>query len=655
MVSSTLAVAMNITLREVEGDAEIIVAEGRILLRVEHFEQRGGRIAVKAGAELVDLVEHHHGIARAGLADRLDDVARQRADIGAPMAADLRLVVHAAEAQAHEFAPGRARDALAERGLADARRSDEAEDRALAVGLELAHREIFEDAPLDLGQPVMILVQDAARFGDVDVVGVELRPGQIDEPIQIGADHAVFGGGLGHALEPLELLRRLILGLLRHARLFDRLAQLGDLDRFLVALAQLLLDVAQLLAQDVLALLRGQRLLRLLADLFRELEHLDALRKKRKHLVEPLADVDRLEHVLLFRRLGVDDAGDEIGKRGGRIQVFDRRRHFRGNVGQELDGFARTGPHEADARLDLGRHHLGEADLLDAGDQERKPGQLLDHAEAPHALHDGVMRPVGGGDVAQDLRRGAHPVQLLQRRLLDRRIDLQEHAERALVAHRALGRGDGRFAPDRQRQHDAGKQHELPHRQEDHAVGRERRVALALIERSALCLFCHGVRRYHRDCVRVRTRQPFTSTERPNSQPWSGSRMRRSKRPCGISKRWIAAPCTQAGSCRTPATRSTPRSSAISISWGSTPGSAATMVNSCSLSYTSTGGSQLTPAAGASPGWKKRRCNCSARSIIAQASAHIQFLGSAALMAPDLLAIGSSHPSLKHALARHSG
>jgi len=42
------------------------------------------------------------------------------------------------------------------------------------------------------------------------------------------------------------------------------------------------------------------------------------------------------------------------------------------------------------------------------------------------------------------------------------------------------------------------------------------------------------------------------------------------------------------------------------------------------------------PIHGASPGWKNRRCNCSARSIIAQASAHIQLLGSAAVIAPAL-------------------
>src|SRR5262245_55756069 len=113
------------------------------------------------------------------------------------MPSNLSLVMQAAEAQPHELAAGRPRDALPERGLAHARRPDEAKDRALALGIELAHREILEDAPLDLGKAIMVFVEDAAGFGNVDGVGVELRPRQLDEPIQIGADHAVLGSGLG--------------------------------------------------------------------------------------------------------------------------------------------------------------------------------------------------------------------------------------------------------------------------------------------------------------------------------------------------------------------------------------------------------------------------------------------------------------------------
>ena len=99
--------------RQVEGHAEVVVAEGAVLLRVQHLQHRRRGVALDAAPHLVDLVQHHHAVPRAGLADALDDVARQRADIGAPMAADLRLVVDAAERDAREGPPHGAGDGLA--------------------------------------------------------------------------------------------------------------------------------------------------------------------------------------------------------------------------------------------------------------------------------------------------------------------------------------------------------------------------------------------------------------------------------------------------------------------------------------------------------------------------------------------------------------
>src|SRR5262249_19560335 len=99
---------------QIERHAEVVVAERVVLLGIEHLEKRRGGIALDAAAELVDLVEHHDAVARAGLADALDDVAGQCADIGAAVAADLGLVVNAAEADADEFAGHRARDRLAQ-------------------------------------------------------------------------------------------------------------------------------------------------------------------------------------------------------------------------------------------------------------------------------------------------------------------------------------------------------------------------------------------------------------------------------------------------------------------------------------------------------------------------------------------------------------
>src|SRR5262245_29445854 len=135
---------------EIERHVEVVVAEGRVLLGIEHLLHGRRRIAVDARAHLVDLVQHRHAIACARLGDRLDDGAGQRADIGAPMAADLGLVVHAAQADARELAAHGAGDRLAQRGLAHAGRADKAQDRRLAFRRQLAHGEILDDALLDL-------------------------------------------------------------------------------------------------------------------------------------------------------------------------------------------------------------------------------------------------------------------------------------------------------------------------------------------------------------------------------------------------------------------------------------------------------------------------------------------------------------------------
>ena len=59
---------------------------------------------------VVDFVEHDHGIVAIGTANTLDDLPGQRANVIAAMAADLRLIVHAAQRDALELAPQGTRD-----------------------------------------------------------------------------------------------------------------------------------------------------------------------------------------------------------------------------------------------------------------------------------------------------------------------------------------------------------------------------------------------------------------------------------------------------------------------------------------------------------------------------------------------------------------
>ena len=87
------------------------------------------------------------------------------------MATNLRLVAHAAQRHAHVVAADGAGDRAAEAGLADARRSDEAEDRrAQAIAGQLAHGDVLEDALLDLLQSVVVFVEDARRLEQIEPV-----------------------------------------------------------------------------------------------------------------------------------------------------------------------------------------------------------------------------------------------------------------------------------------------------------------------------------------------------------------------------------------------------------------------------------------------------------------------------------------------------
>ena len=54
--------------REVERQVEVVVAEGGVLLGVEHLEHRARRVAAEVGAHLVDLVDHQDRVVRAGVA-----------------------------------------------------------------------------------------------------------------------------------------------------------------------------------------------------------------------------------------------------------------------------------------------------------------------------------------------------------------------------------------------------------------------------------------------------------------------------------------------------------------------------------------------------------------------------------------------------------
>ena len=109
----------------------------------------------------------------------------------------------------------------------------------------------------------------------------------------------------------------------------DRLLELRDLGRALVALAELLLDRAHLLAQQVLAVGVADRLLGALVDLARELQHLDALREELEQLVEARLAGRSVSSSDCFSSARTSiSAGDEVGELRRAVDVLERGAPF---------------------------------------------------------------------------------------------------------------------------------------------------------------------------------------------------------------------------------------------------------------------------------------------------------------------------------------
>ncbi len=399
-------------LAQVERHLEVVVLEGVVLLGVEDLEEGGRRVAPEVHPDLVDLVEHEDRVVRAGRLDVLDDPARKRADVGPAVAPDLGLVVDAAEAHPDELAAHRPGNALAERGLADAGRSDEGEDWAPDRGREYANGEVLEDPLLDLLEAEVVLVEDLRRFLDVVVVVGRDVPRQADEPVDVCPDDANLGRGGRDPAHPVDFLEGPGLDLLGHAGGLDLLTKLVDLGLLGVLLAELALDGFQLLAEDVLALGLVHLGLDLGLDPALELVNLDLVGEERRGELQALGDVDRLQQLLTLLGRHVRAVRGHVREeaRFGDVAGRDGRLGRHGCAG--LDVLLDLGLDRAHERLDLDVGRALILELLDDGADVRVGlGEAVD-ANPDLALDDRANRAVLELDHLGDLRHRADAEEL---------------------------------------------------------------------------------------------------------------------------------------------------------------------------------------------------------------------------------------------------
>jgi hypothetical protein len=82
---------------------------------------------------------------------------------------------------------------------------DQAQDGRLDLVDALLHREVFEDAVLDLLEAVVVFVEHVLGVAQVVLDLGLLAPGQAGQHVDVVAHHRRFGGHGRHQLELLEL------------------------------------------------------------------------------------------------------------------------------------------------------------------------------------------------------------------------------------------------------------------------------------------------------------------------------------------------------------------------------------------------------------------------------------------------------------------
>ena len=386
-----------------------MVAEGLVLLAVQHFEERRGRVAVRVLGQLVDLVEKQERIVDAGLREGCDDPPGHGSDVGFAVAADVGLVAHAAQRNAGVLAVGRAGDRGSDRGLAHAGRADEAEDLVLERGIPFLCGHEFHNALLDLFKSVVVFVQDLLHLFKADDALGRLAPRDFETGVEVARDHGRLGRAVGRFGKAIFFLVEFFLDLFWQVRLFDLFGVFFNVRAF----SELFFDDLDLFAQVVFALVAVHALVDLLPDdrfLFKDI---GLGGKDLKQSLGAGKGIEAFEDLELVFGAYDEVCGNEIGKIAGICIELCGREKILGISRQKLCVFFKRGKHFMDERLALDAAPVGERDrLAEQVGLHVVPGLTVGgHGRTHHAFGNDARGAFGRTDHLFDAHHTADPAE----------------------------------------------------------------------------------------------------------------------------------------------------------------------------------------------------------------------------------------------------
>ena len=359
-----------------------------------------------------------------------------------------------------------------QRGFSHAGRAHKAQDGPLAARHALLHRQIFHDAVLHLVQPEVVAVQNPPGLGEVPGHFGALAPRQGQQRLQISAGDAGLGGHRRHRRQAAQFLLALLARLLGHLRFFQALFQLLQFHALVLA-AQLALDGLRLLLQVVFAVGFFNLVLHPAADLALHLLRLGLAHDDFQQLVHAVAqgggDQNALAH---FQRHG-KIRGDLIHHPGQVLQFGD----FAGEVAPlaAIQAHPRVGGdlvrQHLPQRAGFGFGQLVRLVLHGGGVRGQHPVHVaVDGPGAPHALHQHAHGVVAQAHDLHHIGDAAHLVEVLAAGIFQLAVALrhQKNMAGAVVFGGGLQRLQRHPPPDIQRHNDAGKNHDIPQRQDRH-------------------------------------------------------------------------------------------------------------------------------------------------------------------------------------------
>ena len=175
----------------------------------------------------------------------------------------------------------------------------------------------------------MVLVQHLRRGLDVQVVRGLLTPGQFDHPFQIGPDRRRLGGVRMHLLQTLELLFTFLQDLVRHLRVFDAGAKLGNLLSPFIQFTQFFLNGLELLPEEILSLGFVHLPLGLRLDFLLHGEDFDLFGQNLADPLQPHDGIRQFQDVLRHLHLEPEVRDDHVRQATRVVHVFDHHHDVR--------------------------------------------------------------------------------------------------------------------------------------------------------------------------------------------------------------------------------------------------------------------------------------------------------------------------------------